>query len=122
MRKQYRKNKAAALLCLIALLICMLTACGTSGDGTGDSSTSSDYKTESNTELSDMDNAVNPSENNNLSGIVPGIRQMISLSSPHPARMILLTVPLSHRSWLWQMIRTVFSTLPKRKLMETCPS
>lgn len=85
MRKQNRQNITEALLCLIALLICMLTACGTSGNGTEDSSHSSDYKTESNTELSDTDNTVNPSESSNLSGIVPDELEYIPDGYTSPA-------------------------------------
>lgn len=99
MRKQNRRNKAAALLCLIALLICMLTACGTSGDGTGDSSTSSDYKTELNTEPSDMDNAINPSENNNLSGIVPDELEYIPDGYTRPAEHAGTMEKLTYDTW-----------------------
>ena len=47
----------------------------------------------------------------------PGIHGMISLSFLRPAQMILLTVPLSDRSWLWVMWRTVLSGLRIMKWM-----
>lgn len=99
MRKQNRRNKTGVLLCLIALLVCMLTACGMSGDGAGDSAPSSDGKTESTTEPSDMDNTTNPSENNKLSGRVPNELEYIPTGYTSPAEHAGTLNKITYDTW-----------------------
>lgn len=85
MRKRNGRNKTGALLCLAVLLICMLTACGTSGNNAENSTLSSDNRTEPDTEPSDVDPTMNPSENNNLSGTIPDELEYIPAGYTSPA-------------------------------------
>ena len=70
MRKKGRLNQVGIALFLIVLLVSILTACGKFPDNTKNPVASSSDTAQSNTEQSDTENTMKPSESNHLSGVI----------------------------------------------------
>lgn len=99
MYKRYGLNKAKAVLCLFSLLTGVLSGCGTSEDKEVNSTPSADYGTKKNTEQTNKENTVKPSENISLSGIVPDELEYIPEEYKSPADYAGTLNKITYETW-----------------------
>lgn len=96
MCKKDRLRQAGIILFLPVLLVGLLTACGSD---TKKSAVPSTDTAQSNTEQSDTENTMNPSENNNLSGTIPPELEYIPDEYIRPAEHAGTLTKLTYDTW-----------------------